>query len=105
MQKTDTLGHFEERVLAAVKTAKNAWAVPIQDHVEAIGGKRVQSAAIYVTVQRLESKGYVLARNAEHNGKSGKQSKRFYSITASGKQALEESIACAVRLLEFLKVR
>ena len=103
MQKTDTLGHFEQLVLGAVKMIENAYAVPILEYVEEVSRKRVQTAAIYVTLERLESKGYIKARMAEHPGKPGKHPKRFYTITETGEFALNESKEVAARFLESLR--
>jgi DNA-binding PadR family transcriptional regulator len=103
MQKTDSLGHFEQLVLGAVKMIENAYAVPILEYVESVGGKRIHTAAVYVTLERLESKGYVRARMAENSGKPGKHPKRFYTITETGEFALNESKEVAARFLESLR--
>ena len=103
MQKTDTLGNFEQLVLGAVQMIEDAYAVPILGYVEEVGGKRVNIAAVYVTLDRLESKGYVRARMAEHTGKPGNQPKRFYTITETGENALRDSAGVALRFLQSLR--
>jgi DNA-binding PadR family transcriptional regulator len=103
MPKSDTLGSFEQLVLGAVKTIQDAYAVPILKSVEDVSGKRINVAAVYVALERLQAKGYVTARMAEPTGRPGKQPKRFYTITETGENALRDAQETAARFLESLR--
>jgi DNA-binding PadR family transcriptional regulator len=100
MRKIETLGQFEQLVLEGVRTIPNAYAVPVQEHVEKLYGKPVKFTSIYTSLDRLEEKGYVEARKSDPMPERGNFPKRFYSITPLGERALKESAEAAERFLE-----
>jgi DNA-binding PadR family transcriptional regulator len=99
MRKIETLGQFEQLVLEGVRTIPNAYAVPVQEHVEKLYGKAVKFTSIYTSLDRLEEKGYVQARKPDHTPERGNFPKRYYSITTLGERALKESADVAERFL------
>ena len=105
MQKTETLGQFEQLVLAAVRMIDKAYAVPIHEHVERLYKRSVKIASIYTTVDRLEAKGYIKSRPPEPTSKPGNKPKQYYSITRTGEKALQDSAETAMRFLESLRAR
>ena len=55
------LGDFEQLVLLAiVHLGGESYGVPIVDEIERRTGRAVARAAVYVTLRRLEDKGFVL---------------------------------------------
>jgi DNA-binding PadR family transcriptional regulator len=100
MRKIETLGQFEQLVLDGVRTIQNAYAVPVQEHVQRLYGKPVRHTAIYTCLDRLVEKGYISARKAGPTPDRGVFPKRFYSITPPGEHALKESAEVAERFLE-----
>jgi DNA-binding PadR family transcriptional regulator len=100
MRKIETLGQFEQLVLDGVRTIPNAYAVPVQEHVEKLYGKPVRHTAIYTCLDRLEEKGYISARKSGPVPERGNYPKRYYSITTLGERALKESAEAAERFLE-----
>jgi DNA-binding PadR family transcriptional regulator len=66
MQRTETLRQFEQLVLAAVRKIENAYGMAIHQMVEQLYGRRVNSASVYNTLNRLEAKGYVTAETLDN---------------------------------------
>jgi len=100
MAKSDSLGQFEQLVLTAILTLKdNAYGVTIHQKVEELTQpKSVSMGAIYVTLDRLEDKGFVSSRLSDPTPERGGRSKRHYQLQALGERALQESMAAAKRM-------
>ncbi|MFA0964452.1 PadR family transcriptional regulator [Roseivirga sp. BDSF3-8] len=87
-----SLGEFEEIVLLAVGVLYDeAYGVAIKDTIEERASRKVSVGALQSALKRMEKKGYLNARTGETNAQRGGKPKRYYTITALGKQALEES--------------
>jgi DNA-binding PadR family transcriptional regulator len=98
----DTLGQFEQLVLAAICKVNNAYAVPILAEVERLYGRPVRISSIYITLERLEAKAYVHWRAPEAPLQSNKP-KGYYSVAPAGKEALRDAVKTAERFLETLR--
>src|SRR2546425_5246568 len=100
MAKTDSLGQFEQLVLAAILAlAEKAYGVTIQEKVEEFAQpKSVSLGAVYVTLDRLEDKGLISSWLSDPTPERGGRSKRYYRLEALGERALEESAATAKRI-------
>ncbi|MDE3196025.1 MAG: PadR family transcriptional regulator [Acidobacteriota bacterium] len=100
MARTDSLGQFEQIVLAAILSLKDdAYGVTIHGKVEELSHPRtVSPGAIYVTLDRLEDKGLVRSWLSEPIAERGGRSKRCYRLEALGERALEESAVTAKRI-------
>src|SRR5580692_4430029 len=102
--KTDSLGQFEQLVLTAVATLrKNAYSVPIHARVSELSGKPVNLGSVYVSLDRLQAKGYVSSWLADPTSERGGKSKRYYAVEKAGDHALSESAATAKRMVDILK--
>ena len=104
MGKSDSLGQFEQLVLAAVKVIENAYGVLIHEKVEQLYRKPVKFASVFTTLDRLEEKGYITSRDADPTPLRGNQPKRYYTIAPAGEKALQDSAETAGRFLELLGV-
>jgi PadR family transcriptional regulator PadR len=94
MTKRTPLGEFEHLVLLAVmRLGTAAYAVPIREEIEERTSRRVTRGALYVTLDRLEQKGYLGSRLADPTPERGGRAKRFYELTPAGALALEQSWA------------
>ena len=104
MAKTDSLGQFEQLVLAAILTLRdNAYGVTIHAKVEQLAApKSVALGAVYVTLDRLEDKGRVSSRLSDPTPERGGRSKRYYRVEKAGERALQEAAATAHRIREAL---
>ncbi|MBZ5585831.1 MAG: PadR family transcriptional regulator [Acidobacteriia bacterium] len=90
MQKA-YLGEFEQLVLLAVLRLDDAaYGVPIRAELEQRAGRRVTVGALYATLDRLESKGFLDSWFAEPTAQRGGRSKRYFKLLPEGIQALSE---------------
>jgi len=102
MEKNSGLGQFEQLVLTAVLTLReDAYGVTIHKKVEELAEpKAVSLGAIYVTLDRLEDKGYVASWLSEPTAERGGRAKRCYRLEGLGERALRESAMTAKRMWE-----
>lgn len=90
--KTYPLGEFEEIVLLTVGVLYDeAYGVAIKDTIEEKAKRNVSVGALQSALKRMEKKGYLSSREGEANLQRGGKPKRYYSITAYGKLALQQS--------------
>jgi PadR family transcriptional regulator PadR len=86
------LGEFEEIVLLAVmRLGPTSYGVAIREEIEARTGRKVSLGAIYPTLDRLETKGFVSSRRGEPTPQRGGRAKRHYRLEPAGAAALRES--------------
>jgi len=104
MTSVPSVGQFEQLVLAAVLSLhENAYGVTIQNKVADLAQPRsVSLGAVYVTLDRLEDKGFVSSWLADPTAERGGRAKRCYRLEALGEQALQESTATALRVSEVI---
>jgi PadR family transcriptional regulator PadR len=90
-EKKQFLGEFEELVLLAVaRLGENAYGVPIWEALEKASHRSVALGSIYVTLERLEKKGYVSSRLGEATSERGGKAKRYFKVESAGQAALNE---------------
>ena len=84
------LGEFEEIVLLIVGVLYDeAYGVAIKDAIEKKLQRGVSVGALQSALRRLEQKGYLNSRYGEVTKVRGGKRKRYFSLTAHGKEALE----------------
>lgn len=99
--KTYPLGEFEEIVLLTVGVLYNeAYGVAIKDAIEERARRKVSVGALQSALKRMEKKGYLESRTGEATEQRGGKPKRYYTITAFGKQALQQSRDVRTQLWE-----
>lgn len=88
---TPSLGEFEELVLLTVATQHDeAYGVSIKESLEEQLTKSINVSAIHVALKRMEEKGFVNARFGGITQDRGGRRKKYYVITAFGKQMLDQ---------------
>ena len=88
--KSQSLGEFEELVLLMVAAMHNkAYGVAILEGLIEKANKKVNISAIHVALKRLENKGFVTSSYGGITASRGGRRKKFYVITAAGKQILD----------------
>ena len=93
------LGEFEQLVLLAIVHLRGeAYGIPIVDEIERRTGRSVARAAVYVTLRRLEDKGFVSSRMSEPTAERGGKGRRYVRIEAEGARALREARHVAERM-------
>jgi DNA-binding PadR family transcriptional regulator len=94
-----TLGEFEQVVLLAVlRLGDDAYAVSIRNEIVECTGRDVARGSIYITLDRLETKGYLRSRLADPTPERGGRAKRFYVLRPKAVDALKESRRALVAL-------
>lgn len=97
------LGEFEQMVLLAiVHLQDDAYGIPIVEEIERRTGRSVARAAVYVTLRRLEEKGFVASWMGDPTPERGGKSRRYVKLTADGAMALREARRAAERMWQGL---
>jgi PadR family transcriptional regulator PadR len=88
--KGTNLGEFEELVLLTVGILfDNAYSVAIQKEMTKQTGRNISISAVHSAVYRLEEKGFLDSRMGEQSSERGGKRKRLFTISRSGKAALD----------------
>ncbi len=86
------LGESEHIVMAAVlRLDGEAYGTRIIQEIENATGTRVKSGSLYITLDRLEAKGYVTSRVADPEPGRGGRPKRYMTVTPAGLRILKEA--------------
>src|SRR5207245_3572384 len=92
MTDVSSLGEFEHVVLLAVlRLGDEAYAVSILDEIERCTGRSISRGSVYITLDRLETKGYLRSRLADPTPERGGRAKRYYALRARAIAALRDS--------------
>src|SRR5438093_12938236 len=106
MTDVSTLGEFEHVVLLAVlRLGDEAYAVPIIDEIERCTGRSISRGSVYITLDRLETKGYLRSWLADPTPERGGRAKRYYALRPRAVQALKESRRALVALWKGLETK
>jgi len=94
-----SLGEFEHVVLLAVlRLGDEAYAVPILDEIERCTGRSISRGSVYITLDRLETKGYLRSWLADPTPERGGRAKRYYALRPRAMAALRDSRRALVAL-------
>lgn len=86
------LGEFEEIVMLTVGVLyKNAYGVSIKQEIESSLKRTVSVGALQTALKRLEDKGYLRSYEGEGTQVRAGRPKRYFTITALGKRAIENT--------------
>jgi PadR family transcriptional regulator PadR len=84
------LGDLEELVLLSVlRLGNDAHGGAVRDMLRTQAGRRLSVSTVYVTLLRLEEKGYVRSWMGESTPERGGKAKRHFEIRPEGRRALE----------------
>jgi PadR family transcriptional regulator, regulatory protein PadR len=98
MRERQIIGEVEQLVLLAIlRLGDGAYAVPIRDELRRHGAD-LSRGSIYVTLDRLERKGYVSSWFGDPTPEPGGKAKRSFRIERSGIAALRVSQQLTERL-------
>jgi DNA-binding PadR family transcriptional regulator len=100
-RETSLLGEIELLVLLAVlRLGDEAYAVPIRDLVGREAGITISRGTVYVTLERLERKGYVTSWFSDPQAVRGGKARRFFRLKPFGVEAVKTSKRGLDRLAE-----
>lgn len=94
-----SLGEFEHLILLAVyRLGVDAYGVSVIQEVEERTGRTVTQAAAYLTLRRLEDKGFIKSKLGKPTAERGGRAKRYFSITEAGTAQLRDSRAALTQM-------
>jgi PadR family transcriptional regulator, regulatory protein PadR len=98
------LGSFEEQVMLAVlRTGGDAYGMQVRRELEAVTAREVTVGSVYITLDRLEAKGFVSSERAPARGESAPR--RLFCVTALGARVLAETRTMRERLWAGVELR
>jgi PadR family transcriptional regulator PadR len=90
---------FEQHVLLAVwRLGDFAYGASVRDELESKTGRDIAQGAVYITLVRLEKKGFLHSRLSDPTPVRGGKSKRFFDITSSGMAGVQAARQAMDRL-------
>lgn len=99
------LGEFEHFVLAMALRLERGYGAELIRELEECTGRRVKGGALYATLDRLESKGYLISEMGQSDPKRGGRPKRFVRVTPRGVRALADHREALLRVWDGLEAR
>ena len=101
----DYLGEFEHIIiLALLRLEDRAYGVTVRQEIELRTQREVSIGAVYATLARLESKGYVKSHRGDPTPERGGRSKRFFRVTAKGVGTVNRTHRALLRMTEGLEL-
>jgi len=98
MKDSNSVGQFEQLVLSAIVVlGENAYGFAIFERVCVLADKRVNLGSLYVTLDRLENKGFLKSWVSEPLPERGGRRKKYYRMELAGEVALRESLEASRR--------
>ena len=95
------LGEFEEIVMLTTGVLYDeAYGVSIKKEIESRLSRKVSVGALQTALKRLEHKGYLRSRDGEATQDRAGRPKRYFTLTALGRRALENSKSTRDKLWE-----
>ena len=93
------LGEFEHLMLLAIlRLGADAYAPAILEELAQRTGRTPSPGSMYVTLDRLEEKGFLRSRLADADGDRGGRPRRYVSVTAHGVRELRASRTALLEL-------
>ena len=92
MPDTPTLGELEHLILLAIlRLGADAYGLSVARELESHAGRRLSRGALYTSLDRLETKGFVRWRMESGGPERQGLPKRVYSVTPRGVAAVRAS--------------
>jgi PadR family transcriptional regulator, regulatory protein PadR len=105
MSPAAPLGEFEQTVLLGIlRVGENAYGVTIRAEIAACTDREPTPGALYTTLDRLEEKGLVTSRLGDPTPQRGGRAKRYFTVTATGVEAVTRAQRSYHRLLKGLRL-
>jgi DNA-binding PadR family transcriptional regulator len=97
------LGELEQTILLAVlRLGDQAYGVSIRREIALCTRREIAPGALYTTLDRLEQKAIVVARDGDPTPERGGRAKRFYKLTREGRMLLIEAQRSFQKLMDGL---
>jgi DNA-binding PadR family transcriptional regulator len=96
------IGEFEILILMAVlRLDQEAYAPAVRAEIERRTGRGVSRGAVYITLDRLESKGLLVSKLAGTD--EGGRQRRYYQVPARGVRAIKRTLAALEHMRQGLE--
>lgn len=93
------IGEFEYLILsAAAHLGEEAYGAAMREVIETTGGRTCSLGALYTTLDRLETKGFVETWLSAPTQQRGGRSKRMVLVTGKGAKAAREFYEAVIRI-------
>ena len=100
------IGEFEQVVLLSLlRLGNGAWGAAIRRDIQERIGRELPVSVVYVTLRRMEQKGWVKSYVGEPTAERGGRRRRHYLIDTPGEHALGRSYRALRRMTEGLEDR
>lgn len=101
MTRNDYLAELEQLVLLAVARLEGrGYGVTIRREIERRTRRDVSAGSVYVTLERLEQKGFVASSMGEPTARRGGRAPRHYRLEPAGARALAATREMLERMWE-----
>jgi PadR family transcriptional regulator, regulatory protein PadR len=107
-RKAPVLGDFEQLVLLGVlrlELQDCAYGAAIRQEIHSRSGRDVSINAVYTTLDRLESKGFLKSWVGDPTPQRGGRRRKFYSLRPTGVAALRQAYHVFTAMAEGLQSR
>lgn len=96
------LAEFEKYVMITILSLskRNAYGIQVQEELSYTMEKKISPSAVYTTLVRLKRKGFVESIKGKPTPERGGKSKEYFTITDTGREALNHSLEIHRRFLE-----
>ncbi len=92
-------GEFEQMLMLAIlRLGSGAYGAALMQELENTAGRRVSRGSIYVTIDRMEDKGWVECTMSDPLPERGGRPRRLVQVTAAGRAELRKSREALFRL-------
>jgi PadR family transcriptional regulator len=93
------IGEFEQMLLlAAMSLGEDAYGVRLMDELESRVGRSVSRGSVYVTLDRMEDKGWITSELSDPRPERGGRPRRIVTVTPEGLDGLRRSRAALLEL-------
>ena len=96
------LGEFETLLLLAVlhltEDGRDAYGSAIREQIQTRTHRAVPRGSIYITLDRLEEKGFLVSREGSTTAARGHRPKRVFRIMPSGRRSVKMAVLTLTRM-------
>ncbi|MGH2585393.1 MAG: PadR family transcriptional regulator [Dehalococcoidia bacterium] len=99
MSKGDLPGAFEQLILLALaRLGSDAYGMTVRQEIESRTGRSISLGAVYVTLDRLEQKGYISSHSGAPTPERQGRARRFFRLESPGRLALAQALDAVDRM-------
>jgi PadR family transcriptional regulator PadR len=100
MPRVRRLAEFELYVMAALaRLGDEAYGMTVRREIEERSGRAVAIGAVYATLERLQTKGYVKFWTSDPRPVQGGRSRKHALLTPQGRRALDDATSMLLKML------